>query len=180
MLAGRGIRDALHGVSIRPEMPRTGSFLNPVRGVLRRLRGGASPGPACRCRRVAPRPCDDQPPTRVFASHTRLGRLRRTASWPTIRPIWSGSPAYRHSITYVADSFTLPLSRHALPSSRRSARREAFAVEFGNEIRADFQCLAGASLCELGEEFAALRIACPHEFDRLTLDVGEFFGPALL
>ena len=34
-----------------------------------------------------------------------------------------------------------------------------FAVEFGNEIRADLQCFAGASLCELGEEFAALRIA---------------------
>ena len=55
-----------------------------------------------------------------------------------------------------------------------------FAVEFGNEIRADFQCLTGASLCELGEEFAALRIACPDESNRLTLDVGEFFGPALL
>jgi hypothetical protein len=55
-----------------------------------------------------------------------------------------------------------------------------FAVKFGNEIRAGFQRLAGASLGELGEKFAALRIACLDEFDRLTLDVGEFFGPALL
>ena len=49
-----------------------------------------------------------------------------------------------------------------------------FAVEFGSEIRADFQRLTGASLCELGEEFAALRIACPDEFNCLTLDVREF------
>ena len=55
-----------------------------------------------------------------------------------------------------------------------------FGVEFGKEISAGFQCLAGASLGELGEEFAALRIACLDEFDRLTLDVGEFLGPALL
>ena len=54
------------------------------------------------------------------------------------------------------------------------------ANEFGNEIRACFQRLARASLGELGEEFAALRVACLDEFDRLTLDVGEFFGPALL
>ena len=49
-----------------------------------------------------------------------------------------------------------------------------FGVEFGNETCTRFQCLAGASLGELGEEFAALRIACLDEFDRLTLDVGEF------
>jgi hypothetical protein len=55
-----------------------------------------------------------------------------------------------------------------------------FGVEFGNEISAGFQCLAGASLRELGEEFAALRITCLDEFDRLTLDVGELLGPALL
>jgi hypothetical protein len=40
-----------------------------------------------------------------------------------------------------------------------------FAVKFGNEIRAGFQRLAGASLGELGEKFAALRIACLDEFD---------------
>ena len=55
-----------------------------------------------------------------------------------------------------------------------------FAVEFGNEIHAGFQCLAGASLGEFGEKFAALHIACLDEFNRLTLDVGEFFGPPLL
>jgi hypothetical protein len=55
-----------------------------------------------------------------------------------------------------------------------------FAVEFGNEVRACFQCLGGASLGELREEFAALRITCLDEFGRLTLDVGEFFGPASL
>ena len=63
----------------------------------------------------------------------------------------------------------------------RPRRIEALVVnEFGNEIRACFQRLAGASLGELGEEFAALRVACLDEFDCLTLDVGEFFGPALL
>jgi len=55
-----------------------------------------------------------------------------------------------------------------------------FGVEFGSEICTCFQCLAGALLGELSEEFAALRIACLDEFDRLALDVGEFFGPALL
>ena len=55
-----------------------------------------------------------------------------------------------------------------------------FGVEFGNEICTCFQCLAGALLGELSEEFAALRIACLDEFDGLALDVGEFFGPALL
>src|SRR6188472_864047 len=55
-----------------------------------------------------------------------------------------------------------------------------FGVEFGNEIRTDFQCLTGASLGEFGEEFAAFRIACLDQCDRLTLDVGELFGPTLL
>jgi hypothetical protein len=55
-----------------------------------------------------------------------------------------------------------------------------FGVEFGNEICTCFQCLAGALLGELSEEFAALRIACLDEFDRLALDVWEFFGPASL
>jgi hypothetical protein len=53
-------------------------------------------------------------------------------------------------------------------------------VEFGNEIRACFQRLAGASLGELAEECAALPVACLNESDRLTIDVGELFGPAFL
>jgi hypothetical protein len=78
-----------------------------------------------------------------------------------------------------------PQSRPEYVLGCRPRRMEAlvgrrFAVEFGNEIRAGFQCLAGASLGELGEKFAALRIACLDEFNRLTLDVGEFLGPALL
>jgi hypothetical protein len=47
-----------------------------------------------------------------------------------------------------------------------------FGFEFGKEISTGFQCLAGASLGELGEEFAALRIARFDQFEGLTLDVG--------
>jgi hypothetical protein len=59
----------------------------------------------------------------------------------------------------------------------RSCRMEAlverhFGFEFGKEISTGFQCLAGASLGELGEEFAALRIARFDQFEGLTLDVG--------
>jgi hypothetical protein len=119
----------------------------------------------------------------VFASHTRLGEAQAHRTL-----VNNPDPAHlvrvarlQALITYVAGSFTLPVTptRIAIEPKEALGGRH-FAVEFGNEIRADFQCLAGASLCELGEEFAALRIACPHEFDRLTLDVGEFFGPALL
>jgi hypothetical protein len=70
-----------------------------------------------------------------------------------------------------------------LRSAARCSRTHTEALiksHLGNQIAAGFQCLAGASLGESGEEFAALRIAGLDVFGRVTLDVGEFFDPALL
>jgi hypothetical protein len=62
---------------VRPLTRRAGSCSSPWPARDRVLRRGASRGPARRCRRVAPRPCDDLPPTQVFASHTRSATCAR-------------------------------------------------------------------------------------------------------
>jgi hypothetical protein len=83
--------DGLSGVEgktahVRPLTPRAGSSSSPWPEPDRVLRPAASRGPARRCRPIAPRPCDDQPPTPVFASHTRSATCVRRACSPIPAP----------------------------------------------------------------------------------------------